>query len=565
MAGIDFGNMNCYLAVARNKGIDILINDYSLHATPSCVSFGNSARLMGFGARQQMNVHYKNTVINFKHLLGRNFTDPVVQLFKPFIPCEVIQLSNDQIGFKVMHLGEQRVFTPVQIMACLFTHLRQLFFRSTGAEVTECVLNIPYFYTEYQRLVLLKAGKVAGLNFRLINDHAALAFNYGIYKGSDLPKSEEQPKLVAFIDCGHSGVQANIVAFNAGRAQILGAAHDLNVGGIYFDSLLRDYFTDLFKDKYRINVRQNPRAWLRLLDECEKLKKQMSANSQKIPFHIECFMNDVDVNGSMQRDQFEQLAEPLFKKLQDLLQQLINLAQVKIEDIADVELIGGSCRIPRIKQLVAEFFKKEPRTTMNLDDAVARGCALRCATFYPVYQMKEFVVIDPFDIQIENAKLPKEEEILDLLNVEQEMQAADQRNKERSDTKNALEEYCFRVQHAVEDENLCKDKLTHDERHACLSECQKAIDWLDMESDMLQKKQIESRHADLEKFCAPTLAKLYAISETNKNEQRANKDANIGKQSTIPTTNSEEKHDQGQADGPQPMDTNQPVVEEPLD
>lgn len=562
MAGIDLGNMNCYLAVARNKGIDILINDYSLHATPSCVTFGNSARLMGFGARQQMNVHFKNTVINFKHLLGHEFTDSVVQFLRTFIPCEVIQLSNNQIGFKVMHLGNQCIFTPIQIMACLFTHLRQLFLRSTNTEVTECVLNVPYFYTERQRLELLTAGKIAGLNFRLINDHTALAFNYGIYKASDLPKLEEQPKLVAFVDCGHSGIQASLVTFNTGRAKILSAVHDLSVGGIYFDALLRDHFTAIFKDKYKIDSRQNPRSWLRLLDECEKLKKQMSANSQNIPFHIECFMDDVDVNGSMQRDQFEQLAEPLFKKLPILFQQLIQLAQVKIEDIADVELIGGSCRMPRIKQITSDFFKKEPRTTMNLDDAVARGCALQCATFYPVYQMKEFVVVDPFEVQIDNTKLPKEEELVNLLNAEQEMQAADQRNKERSDTKNALEEYCFKVQHAVEDENLCKDRVNHDERHACISECQKALDWLDMESDLLQKKQIESRHAELEKFCAPTLAKLYAVAEAknNKQEQTVNGDANDRQQSTP----KKGKGKLEEANQSQEMDT-QPVVEEPLD
>uniref|UniRef100_A0A915LF74 Uncharacterized protein n=1 Tax=Meloidogyne javanica TaxID=6303 RepID=A0A915LF74_MELJA len=442
MAGIDFGNMNCYLAAARNKGIEVLMNDYSLHATP---------------------------------------------LFN-----SIIQLKNGDIGMKVMYLNEERIFTPEQVLACLFTHLRLLLSKSLGADINECVMSVPFYFDEKQRLAVIAAGKIASLKIRLINEHAALAYNYGIYKGMNLPKSEEPPKIVAFVDC---------------------------VGGHYFDLLLRDYFVVQFKEKYNIDVTKNPRAMFRLLDECEKLKKQMSANSQNIPFHIECFMNDVDVSGSMQRTQFEEMAQHLFEKINLMLHTLFERAQINVEDVSDVEIIGGSSRIPRIKQIIGEFFKKEPRTTMNQDDAIARGCALRSAMFYPAYQMKEFALEDPFDLVMEASKLPTEKSVAELLKIEKDMQAADQRATERSDAKNALEEYCFRMQHTFEDTKACEGKVTEDVRLSCLNECSEVLEWLDMNSTELQKKQIECRHSELEKYCKPALSKLFAVSEAKKEKQ----------------------------------------------
>lgn len=519
MAGIDFGNMNCYLAAARNKGIEVLMNDYSLHATPACILFGQTCRLMGFGARQQLNMHYKNTVLYFKQLLGKQYSDEFINLFGSSIPCDTVQLKNGDIGLKVMYLNEERVFSPEQVLACLFTHLRLLLSKSLGADVNECVMSVPYYFDEKQRLAVITAGKIASLKITLINDHAALAYNYGIYKGMNLPKLEEPPKIVAFVDCGHSCLQTSLVAFNAGNAKVLNAAHTMEVGGHYFDLLLRDYFVVQFKERYNIDVTKNPKAMFRLLDECEKLKKQMSANSQNIPFHIECFMNDVDVSGSMQRTQFEEMVQHLFEKINLMLFTLIERAKINVEDVSDVEIIGGSSRIPRIKQIIGEFFKKEPRTTMNQDDAIARGCALRSAMFYPAYQMKEFVLEDPFELVIEKSKLPNEKSVSELLKIERDMQAADQRATERSDAKNALEEFCFRMQHTFENTEACEGKVAEETRLSCLNECSEVLDWLDMNSTELQKKQIECRHSELEKHCKPALTKLFASAEVKKEKQ----------------------------------------------
>uniref|UniRef100_A0A914XFT4 Heat shock 70 kDa protein 4 n=1 Tax=Plectus sambesii TaxID=2011161 RepID=A0A914XFT4_9BILA len=303
VVGFDLGNLNCYIAVARQGGIEVITNDYSLHATPSCVSFGPKTRVMGDAAKQQANTNLNNTVINFKHLIGRRFTDQRTQQIRQWIPCEMIQLPDDHIGLKVNYLGEQRVFTPEQIVAALLVKLKQITENNLRevSKVTDCVVSVPYYFTDAQRRALLAATQMADLNcLRILNESTAVALAYGIYK-QDLPAEGEKARNVLFLDVGHAASQAYIVAYNKGKLSMLGAAYDLDAAGRGFDGVLRDHFRHDFKERYNIDAATKPRAWQRLLEECEKLKKQMSANSTPIPINIECFMDDKDVSGKLQR------------------------------------------------------------------------------------------------------------------------------------------------------------------------------------------------------------------------------------------------------------------------
>ncbi|VDM41333.1 unnamed protein product [Toxocara canis] len=404
VVGFDLGNLNCYIAVARQGGIEVLTNDYSLHATPSCVSFGPKNRTMGVAARQQVNTNIKNTIINFKQLVGRKFSDPISQKFIPYIPCEVVQLPDDNIGLKVDYLGEKRTFTPEQIVAILLVKLRDI--TETGLHelkrVTDCVVSVPFYFTDTQRRCLLAAVEISGLNcLRIVNETTAVALAYGIYK-QDLPAENEPPRHVAFVDIGHSASQAVIVAYNKGKLAIIGATFDLEVGGLAFDSVLRDHFRKVFMETYKMDAASNPRAWLRLLDECEKLKKQMSANSTAIPINIECFMNDKDVTAKMQRADFEALAQPLFNRIRVLLNNLLHECGMQANQVDEVEIVGGSSRIPAVKKVIAEVFGKDPRTTMNQDEAVARGAAMQSAILSPSFRVREFAVKDsqPYRIKL---------------------------------------------------------------------------------------------------------------------------------------------------------------------
>ncbi|VDO16682.1 unnamed protein product [Brugia timori] len=146
VVGFDFGNVNSFIAVARQGGIETIANDYSLRATPSCVAFTTRGRSMGVAARQQLNTNIKNTIINFKHLLGRKFSDQVTQKYRKFIPCEMIQLPNDDIGLKVQYFNEERVFTPEQVVATFLVKLKDITENSSHGmrNVTDCVVSVSF-------------------------------------------------------------------------------------------------------------------------------------------------------------------------------------------------------------------------------------------------------------------------------------------------------------------------------------------------------------------------------------------------------------------------------------
>lgn len=402
VVGFDLGYQNCFISVARQGGIEVVTNDYSLHATPSCVQFGPKSRVMGVAAKQAMLTNLKNTVTSFKNLVGRKFSDPVVQREIKWIPCRVVPLPDDYIGIQVNYLGETRNFLPEQIVSILLLKLKETAESYLKSKVSDCVISIPCFWTDAQRRALLDASKIADLNcLRILNETTATALAYGIYK-QDLPTEEEKPRNVVFVDVGTSATQACLVAFNKGKLRVLGTSWEMELGGRDFNSRLRDHFRKEFQDKYRIDAGSQPRAWNRLLDECEKLKKLMSANTSPIPLNIECLMEDKDVTGTMKRKDFENMCCDLFAKLESLLKRLLTETKTTPADIDSVELIGGGSRMPKVKEIVHNIFKQDPKTTLNQDEAVSRGCALQCASLSPTFRVREFNVTDaqPYAIKL---------------------------------------------------------------------------------------------------------------------------------------------------------------------
>uniref|UniRef100_A0A671WAW1 Heat shock protein family A (Hsp70) member 4 like n=1 Tax=Sparus aurata TaxID=8175 RepID=A0A671WAW1_SPAAU len=352
VVGIDVGFQNCYIAVARSGGIETITNDYSDRCTPACVSLASKNRIIGNAAKSQVITNFKNTVHGFKKFHGRAFDDPFVQAEKPKLPYSLHKLANGNAGIKV-----------------------------------------PSFFTDAERRSVFDASQIAGLNcLRLINDTTAVALAYGIYK-QDLPTPEERPRNVVFVDMGHSSFQVSVTAFNKGKLKVLATAFDPYLGGRNFDEVLVDYFCEEFKGKYKLNVRDNPRALLRLHQECEKLKKLMSANSSDLPLNIECFMNDIDVTSRMNRGHFEEMSAQYLMRVEMPLKTALEQS---------IEIVGGATRSPAIKERISKFFGKDVSTTLNADEAVARGCALQCAILSPAFKVREFSITDvvPFPITL---------------------------------------------------------------------------------------------------------------------------------------------------------------------
>ncbi|XP_075564829.1 heat shock 70 kDa protein 4L isoform X6 [Pelecanus crispus] len=402
VVGIDLGFLNCYIGVARSGGIETIANEYSDRCTPACISLGSKTRAIGNAAKSQIVTNVKNTLHGFKKLHGRAFEDPYIQAERAKLPYELQKMPNGSVGVKVRYLDEERLFAIEQITGMLLAKLKETSESALKKPVADCVISVPSFFTDAERRSVMAAAQIAGLNcLRLMNEITAVALAYGIYK-QDLPALEEKPRNVVFVDMGHSAYQVSICAFNKGKLKVLATTFDPFVGGRNFDEALVDYFAEEFRTKYKLNVKENPRALLRLYQECEKLKKLMSANASDLPLNIECFMNDLDVSSKMNRAQFEQLCAALLSRVEPPLRAAMEQAKLQREDIYSIEIVGGATRIPAVKEQISNFFCKEISTTLNADEAVARGCALQCAILSPAFKVREFSITDvvPYSVTL---------------------------------------------------------------------------------------------------------------------------------------------------------------------
>ncbi|OXA61158.1 heat shock 70 kDa protein 4L [Folsomia candida] len=393
--GIDFGNESCFVAVARAGGIETVDNDYSLRATASTVAFGEKNRILGVAAKNQLVTNIKNTIWSFKRFLGRRFDDPYVQEEIKRMPFKVVaHPQSGGVAVQVRYLGEERVFSMEQIAAMLFTKLKETTEAGLKTRISDCVFSVPSFFTDVERRALVAAAQMAGFNvLRLLNETVATSLTYGIYK-QDLPEEADKPRNVVFVDCGHSSLQVWTCAFNKGKLNILASTADPFLGGRDFDKVLADHFCAEFRVKYKIDPETNHRAYVRLLTEIEKIKKQMSANATKLPLNIECLMDDKDVTSNMCRADFEAMSSNLLQRVEKTMVDCLRSSNLQPSDIYAVEIVGGSSRIPSIKALIEKTFDKAPSTTLNQDEVVARGCALQCAILSPVYKIRDFKISD---------------------------------------------------------------------------------------------------------------------------------------------------------------------------
>ncbi|XP_051255771.1 heat shock 70 kDa protein 4a isoform X2 [Dicentrarchus labrax] len=402
VVGFDLGFQSCYVAVARAGGIETVANEYSDRCTPSFVSFGPRNRSIGAAAKSQVVTNCQNTVQGFKRFHGRAFTDPYIQSVKSNLVYDLAQMPSGSTGIKVMYMEEEKVFSIEQVTGMLLTKLKETAESALKKPVADCVISVPSYFTDGERRSVMDAAQIAGLNcLRLMNETTAVTLAYGIYK-QDLPAPEEKPRIVVFVDLGHSGYQVSVCAFNKGKLKILATAFDSELGGKGFDDILVNHFCEEFGKKYKLDVRSKPRALVRLYQECEKLKKLMSANSSDLPLNIECFMNDIDVSGKLNRGQFEEMCAGLLAKVEGPLRSVMEQTKLKKEDIYAVEIVGGASRIPSLKERISKFFGKELSTTLNADEAVARGCALQCAILSPAFKVREFSITDvvPYSISL---------------------------------------------------------------------------------------------------------------------------------------------------------------------
>ncbi|XP_022981397.1 heat shock 70 kDa protein 16-like [Cucurbita maxima] len=397
VVGFDIGNENCVIAVSRQRGIDVLLNEESQRETPAVICFGEKQRFLGSAGAASATMNPRSTISQVKRLIGLNFGEPDVQRDLKMLPFITSEALDGSILVNVKYLGETHTFTPVQIMAMLFAHLKDVAEKNLGAPFSDCVIGIPSYFTDLQRRLYWNAAAIAGLKpLRLMHDCTATALSYGIYK-TDFTNAA--PIYVAFVDVGHCDTQVSIVSFEPGHMRIMSHTYDRDLGGRDFDEVLFSHFVAEFKKNYDIDVNSNVKASTRLRAACEKLKKVLSANLEA-PLNIECLMDEKDVKGFIKREEFEKLASGLLEKISIPCTKALADAGLTVEKIHSVELVGSGSRVPAITRLLTSVFKKEPSRKLNASECVARGCALQCAMLSPVFRVREYEVQDSYPFSI---------------------------------------------------------------------------------------------------------------------------------------------------------------------
>ncbi len=386
----------------------MLLNEYSQRKTATMVCFGDKQRELGESARAKAVTKYLQTISDFEPFLGRRYADADVQAELKNVGYKTAALPDGSVGVVVRHLGTEQTLSIVQIAGMLLGKLKDVAEKTLATKVNDAVIAVPVFFNDEQRAAMLAAAKIGHLNcLRLLNETSAVALGWGIYQ-RDLPAETETPRRVVFVDLGHATLQMSVCEFVKGRVTILATAHDASLGGRDFDLLLADHFTAEFKPKYKIDVNTNVRARMKLVIECEKLKQSMSANSTDLPMAIECLMDEKDVAGRMNREAFEALAAPLLARLEAATGRLLEALAVQSEgklsvtDIDSVEIVGGTVRIPAVKAILHKVFQREPATTLNLDEIVAKGAALYAAIISPAFRVRQFEIVDktPYGITL---------------------------------------------------------------------------------------------------------------------------------------------------------------------
>jgi len=398
--GIDLGAQDSYVAFVGKGIVDIVQNEVSKRATPSLVGFTDRERLLGDPALSLIRSNAKNSCRNFKHLLGRDVSAPDIAT-EHFWSTSKLSASNDKFtGYDVTYKGESKVISATEITAMYFTKLKDITESWCGAKVSDAVIAVPSSFSDVQRQALLDAAKIANLSvLRVMNEHTATALAYGIYRSNDF--DAEKPTTTVFCSVGHSIFSVSIVQFVKGKLTVVCEKSD-KVGGRDMDECLMRAFAEQFKKKHGCDPLSNKKAAFKLEDAVGRTKKILSANNEA-PVNVECLMEDEDFSSTMNRNDFEKMCEPMMDRVKKVLEDAKVASGMTPEQIDNVEIVGGSSRVPWIKNMISEAFGgKTLSTTMNQEESVARGCALQAAILSPLYKVRDFKVEDnsPYAVNI---------------------------------------------------------------------------------------------------------------------------------------------------------------------
>jgi heat shock protein 5 len=370
VVGIDLGTTFSCVGIFKNGRVDIIANDLGNRITPSWVAFTETERLIGEAAKNQAPSNPENTVFDVKRLIGRRFDDPEVQRDKKLYPYTIIEKEGKPY-VQVQWKGETKVFSPEEISAMVLTKMKETAEAYLGRKVDNAVVTCPAYFNDAQRQATKDAGTISGLNvLRIINEPTAAAIAYG------LDKTGGEKNILVF-DLGGGTFDVSVLTIDNGVFEVIATNGDTHLGGEDFDQRIMEYMLKNFKKKSGKDASKDRRAVGKLKREVERAKIQLSTQHQA-RIEIESFHDGEDLMETLTRAKFEELNNDLFKKTLGPVQKVLEDAKLKKNEVDEIVLVGGSTRIPKVQQLLKDFFNgKEPNRGVNPDEAVAYGAAVQ--------------------------------------------------------------------------------------------------------------------------------------------------------------------------------------------
>eukprot|EP01016_Furgasonia_blochmanni_P050760 TRINITY_DN789_c0_g1_i3.p1 TRINITY_DN789_c0_g1~~TRINITY_DN789_c0_g1_i3.p1 ORF type:complete len:587 (-),score=308.38 TRINITY_DN789_c0_g1_i3:548-2308(-) len=372
--GIDLGTTYSCVGIFVNDRVEIIANDQGNRTTPSYVAFTETERLIGDAAKNQVARNPTNTVFDAKRLIGRKFADPIVQKDIKLWPFKVESGPDDKPLIVIKFKGETKKFHPEEISSMVLIKMKETAEAYLSKPVKNAVVTVPAYFNDSQRQATKDAGSIAGLNvLRIINEPTAAAIAYG------LDKKGKGERNVLIFDLGGGTFDVSLLTIDDGVFEVKATAGDTHLGGEDFDNKLVEYCSAEFLKKHGHDIRDNPRAMRRLRTQCERAKRILSSSTQA-SIEVDSLYESIDYNTTITRAKFEELCLPQFKECIPPVEKVLKDSGLAKNLIHDVVLVGGSTRIPKVGQLIQDFFNgKEPNRSINPDEAVAYGAAVQAA------------------------------------------------------------------------------------------------------------------------------------------------------------------------------------------
>jgi molecular chaperone DnaK len=393
--GIDLGTTNSCVAVMEGNEPVVIANSEGARTTPSVVAFmdnGNGERKVGAPAKRQAITNPNNTISSIKRFMGKRFNEVSGEM--KTVAYTVEQGANNTPRVRI---GEN-LYTPQQISAHILTKMKQTAEDYLGQTVTEAVITVPAYFNDAERQATKEAGIIAGLDVkRIINEPTAAALAYGLDKqGKDVK--------IAVFDLGGGTFDVSILELGDGVFEVKSTDGDTHLGGDDFDQVIIDWLADEFKKDEGIDLRQDAMALQRLKEAAEKAKIELSSSTQSeinLPYIFPVNGIPKHLVRSLTKAKFEQLADRLFQRMMEPCKRALSNSGLKISEIEEVILVGGSTRIPRVQEEVEKFFGRKPSKSVNPDEAVAIGAAIQGGVL--TGEVKDVLLLDviPLSLGIE--------------------------------------------------------------------------------------------------------------------------------------------------------------------